>query len=371
MENMANTSSRTLRLLSLLQNHRFWPGAELAERLGVSPRTLRRDIDRLRDLGYPVRASRGIDGGYQLAAGAVLPPLLIDDDEAIAIAVALQTVASEAPAGDPARGPDRGAVNGIAEASVRALAKISQVMPAGLRRHVEALTAVTVPGTRGGGGAPPLDPGILSVIALACRDTERVRFGYTAAGGSGTDRYVEPYRLVPLGGRWYLVGYDLTRQDWRTFRLDRVSGPPRVTEERFRPRELPARDAAAFVRMRIGRAFAVYDIEVLINAPADRIRATIGRWASVEEELGGVGYSGGAGEPGDVRGPGEPDDRGGSGPWCRVRMTAESLDWPVFALGIAGADFEVVSPPELRGAIGEWATRFARAAVTATDTMDA
>jgi predicted DNA-binding transcriptional regulator YafY len=365
MKNMANTSSRTLRLLSLLQNHRFWPGAELAERLGVSPRTLRRDIDRLRDLGYPVRASRGIDGGYQLAAGAALPPLLIDDDEAIAIAVALQTVASEAPAGDPARGPDPGAVNGIAEASVRALAKISQVMPAGLRRHVEALTAVTVPGSSGG-GAPPLDPGILSVIALACRDTERVRFGYTAADGSGTDRYVEPYRLVPLGGRWYLVGYDLTRQDWRNFRLDRVSGPPRVTGERFRPRELPARDAAAFVRDSIGRAFAVYDVEVLINAPADRIRATIGRWASVEEDRGDSETAGAS--PSGASATGGP---AASGPWSRVRMTAESLDWPVFALGIVGADFEVVSPPELRGTVGEWATRFARATGTATDTIDA
>jgi predicted DNA-binding transcriptional regulator YafY len=365
MKNMANTSSRTLRLLSLLQNHRFWPGAELAERLGVSPRTLRRDINRLRDLGYPVRASRGIDGGYQLAAGAALPPLLIDDDEAIAIAVALQTVASEAPAGDPARGPDPGAVNGIAEASVRALAKISQVMPAGLRRHVEALTAVTVPGSSGG-GAPPLDPGILSVIALACRDTERVRFGYTAADGSGTDRYVEPYRLVPLGGRWYLVGYDLTRQDWRNFRLDRVSGPPRVTGERFRPRELPARDAAAFVRDSIGRAFAVYDVEVLINAPADRIRATIGRWASVEEDRGDSETAGAS--PSGASATGGP---AASGPWSRVRMTAESLDWPVFALGIVGADFEVVSPPELRGTVGEWATRFARATGTATDTIDA
>jgi predicted DNA-binding transcriptional regulator YafY len=356
MNYMANTSSRTLRLLSLLQNHRFWPGAELAERLGTSPRTLRRDIDRLRELGYPVRASRGVDGGYQLEAGAALPPLLVDDDEAIAIAVALQTTAAGAQAGDPSRGPEPGAGNGIAEASVRALAKISQVMPAGLRRHVEALTAVTVSGTRGGGGAPALDPGILSVIALACRDTERVRFGYTAAGGPGTDRYVEPYRLVPLGGRWYLVGYDLTRQDWRIFRLDRVSGPPRVTGERFRTRELPAPDAAAFVRMRIGRAFAVYDVEVLINAPADRIRATIGRWASVEENHGDPGAAG------------SPD---ASGPWCRVRMTAESLDWPVFALGVAGADFEVVSPPELRGAIGEWAARFARATGAAAGRMDA
>jgi predicted DNA-binding transcriptional regulator YafY len=361
MKNMANTSSRTLRLLSLLQNHRFWPGAELAERLGVSPRTLRRDIDRLRELGYPVRASRGVDGGYQLAAGAALPPLLVDDDEAIAIALALHTVAAGARAVDPARGPEPGAVNGIAEASVRALAKISQVMPAGLRRHVEALTAVTVPGISGGGGTPPLDPGILSVIALACRDTERVRFGYTAADGSETERYVEPHRLVSLDGRWYLVGYDLTRQDWRSFRLDRVTGPPRVTGERFRARELPAPDAAVFVRDSIGRAFAVYDVEVLVNAPADQVRARIGRWASVED----------SGDPSDSADPGDSGGHGSGGRWCRVRMTVESLDWPAFALGIVGADFQVVSPPELRGTIGEWATRFARATDTSTDTMDA
>jgi len=223
---MANTSSRTLRLLSLLQARRYWPGTELAGRLGVSARTLRRDIDRLRELGYPVEAQRGVEGGYQLAAGAALPPLVVDDEEAVALAVGLQAAA-------------QGSAEGIAEASVRALAKVVQVMPGRLRRRVEALTAMTVPGSWGsdwGGGArPALDPGALTTIALACRDAERMRFGYVAASGAQTARHVEPHRLVSLGRRWYLVGYDLDRQDWRSFRLDRLT-EPRGTGARFRPR---------------------------------------------------------------------------------------------------------------------------------------
>ncbi len=209
---MANTSTRTLRLLSLLQARRYWPGAELAERLRVSPRTLRRDIDRLRELGYPVQAQRGVEGGYQLAAGAALPPLLVDDEEAVALAVGLQAAA-------------QGAVEGIAESSVRALAKVVQVMPARLRRRVEALGAMTVPASWGGEAQPSADPHALTTVALACRDSERLRFSYIAAGGEQSARHVEPHRLVLLTRRWYLVGYDLTRHDWRTFRLDRLSAP--------------------------------------------------------------------------------------------------------------------------------------------------
>jgi predicted DNA-binding transcriptional regulator YafY len=339
MKNMANTSTRTLRLLSLLQNHRYWPGAELAQRLGVSPRTLRRDIDRLRELGYPVRAQRGADGGYQLAAGAELPPLVVDDDEAVAVAVALRAAAASS-------GPE-GTEDTVAEASVRALAKLSQVMPARLRGHVEALTAMTVPASwRPGGDAPP-SPGTLTVAALACRDSERIRFGYTAADGARTDRYVEPHRLVSLGGRWYLVGYDLTRLDWRTFRLDRIAGPPCGTGERFGPRTLPAADAAAFVRRSIGTARSGYDIEALVHAPAASVRAKVGRWALVED-------ADGADDAG-------PADGAGSGR-CRVRMTADFLDWPMLVLGMTGADFRIVSPPELTDQVRDWARRFASAA---------
>src|SRR5690606_16107053 len=231
LDGMANTSSRTLRLLSLLQTHRHWPGPALADRLGVSVRTLRRDIDRLRELGYPVEASRGVDGGYQLAAGAALPPLVLDDEEAVALAVGLQAAA-------------QGGVAGIAESSVRALAKVVQVMPPRLRRRVDALRAMTVPATFGG-SAPNTDPGVLTALAQACRDTERVEFGYTARSGERTDRHVEPLRLVSLGRRWYLVAYDLTRHDWRSFRVDRIDAPRR-TGARFLPRTLPAADAAEF-----------------------------------------------------------------------------------------------------------------------------
>jgi predicted DNA-binding transcriptional regulator YafY len=323
---MANTSSRILRLLSLLQNHRYWPGAELASRLDVSPRTLRRDVDRLRELGYPVAAHRGVDGGYQLAAGAVLPPLVVDNEEAVALAVALQTAAAQ------------GAVSGIAESSVRVLAKIVSVMPARLRQRVEALAAMTVPATWGsGGGGPAVDAAVLTAIALACRDAERIRFLYTSAGAVRTERYVEPHRMVSLGVRWYLVAYDLTRQNWRTFRLDRMAGPPRGTGERFRPRELPTADAAEFVRSRISGVFSGYDVEVLVSAPAAEVRARIGRWCCVESA-----------------GPAR----------CRVLMTTDSLDWPVFALGVIGADFSVVSPPELVELIRDWGARFGRATAT-------
>src|SRR5258708_10621335 len=200
---MATTGARTLRLLSLLQARRYWPGADLAERLHVSPRTLRRDIDRLRELGYPVHAHRGVDGGYLLAAGAALPRLLVEDEDAVAWALGLQAAA-------------RGAVEGIAEASVRALAKVVQVMPARLRSRVEALGAMTVPASWGDASRASVDPGLLTTLALACRDSERLRFSYTASDGQHTDRHVEPHRLVLLRRRWYLASYDLARLDWRS-----------------------------------------------------------------------------------------------------------------------------------------------------------
>jgi predicted DNA-binding transcriptional regulator YafY len=320
MDIMANTSTRTLRLLSLLQSRRYWPGAELAGRLQVSPRTLRRDIDRLRELGYPIGAQRGVEGGYQLAAGAALPPLMVDDEEAVALAIGLQAAA-------------QGAVEGIAESSVRALAKVVQIMPARLRGRVEALSAMTVPASWGSAGQPSVDPGLLTAVALACRDSERLRFSYTAADGQHTGRHVEPHRLVLLGRRWYLVGYDLTRHDWRNFRVDRLSSPG-GTGSRFRPRELPAADAAAFVRAGIDSVSPTYQVEVLVLAPAAAVRQRIGRWAAVED----IGAT-----------------------RCRVRMTADSLDWPAMALGAIGADFHVISPPELLDRVRDWGRRFSQA----------
>jgi predicted DNA-binding transcriptional regulator YafY len=314
---MANTSSRTLRLLSLLQTQRFWPGTELADRLGVSVRTLRRDVDRLRELGYPVEAQRGVDGGYQLAAGAALPPLMVDDEEAVALAVGLQAAA-------------QGPVEGIAEASARVLAKVARVMPGRLRRRVEAIRAMTVPVSWD--AAANVDPGVLTTVALACRDSERLRFAYTAAGGQRTDRHVEPHRLVGLGRRWYLVAYDLTRHDWRSFRLDRLTDPL-GTGARFRPRDLPATDAAEFVRTGLANAPRPYEVEVLVDAPVATVRGRIGQWSTVEEVAAGR---------------------------SRVRMTADVLDWPVMALGVVGADFHVVGPPELLDQVHEWGARFAR-----------
>ncbi|WP_214366817.1 helix-turn-helix transcriptional regulator [Pseudonocardia sp. H11422] len=318
---MANTSSRTLRLLSLLQTQRYWPGTALADRLGVSVRTLRRDVDRLRELGYPVQAQRGVDGGYQLAAGAALPLLVVDDEEAVALAVGLLAAA-------------QGVVAGIEEAAVRALTKVVQVMPPRLRRRVDALRAVTVPAVWGDSApSPTVDPEVLITVAQACRDIERLRFSYTARGGEQTDRHVEPHRLVPLGRRWYLVAYDLARHDWRSFRLDRLTGP-RSTAARFRTRELPTAAAAAFVRAGVERAQAPYAVEALVHVPAQVVRERVGRWGTVEDAGGGQ---------------------------CLLRMTSDSLDWPTMTLGALGADFTVLSPPELHDHVGEWADRFSRA----------
>jgi predicted DNA-binding transcriptional regulator YafY len=316
---MANTSSRTLRLLSLLQTHRYWPGSELADRLDVSVRTLRRDIDRLRELGYPVDASRGVDGGYQLAPGAALPPLVLDDEEAVALAVGLQAAA-------------HGGVAGIAESSVRALTKVVQVMPPRLRRRVDALRAMTVPAGWASSG-PSVDPAALTTVAQACRDTERLEFGYTSAGGERSERHVEPLRLVPLGRRWYLAAYDLTRHDWRSFRLDRLDRP-RSTGAKFRPRELPAEDAAAFVRAGVDQNPTWWAVEVVVAGPAEAVREHVGRWGTVEDR---------------------DDGR------CLLRMRADSLDWPAMLLGALGADFEVVTPPELLDHVHGWARTFRRA----------
>jgi predicted DNA-binding transcriptional regulator YafY len=378
---MANTSSRALRLLSLLQNHRFWPGAELADRLGVSPRTLRRDVDRLRELGYPVTAHPGVDGGYQLASGAALPPLVVDDDEAVALAVGLrlatqgaavqetagqgtagqgtagQGTAGQGTAGQGAAGQGttgqgtagqettgQGASGAagqgtIAEAAARALAKVTQVMPARLRRRVQAVADMTESASWGAaraGQAAVIDPDVLASAALACRDAERLRFAYGAASGERTERHVEPHRLVALDGRWYLVAYDLTRNDWRSFRLDRVIGVPRPTSARFRPRALPAADAAEFVRRSSTAASGTLRVTAVIEAPAAVVRDRIGRWATIAED-----------------GPGR----------CLVTMTPGSqLDSAVIALGMTGADFQVLSPPELAERIADWGDRFTRAA---------
>src|SRR3954468_4333073 len=319
---MAATSVRMLRLLSLLQSHRYWPGAGLAGRLEVSIRTLRRDVDRLRELGYPVEAQRGVDGGYQLAAGASLPPLVRDDEGGVALALGLQA-AAQAP------------VSGLADASVRALAKVAQVLPPRLRRRVEALRAATVASPFNGAG-PDLDAAVLTMVAQTCRDAVRLRFAYMAANGERTEREVEPLRLVPVGRRWYLVAYDLGRHDWRSFRLDRVEHPD-ATGVRFRPRELPAPDAATFVRERLRNLPVAHTIEVVVQAPADDVRRVIGTWTTVEPE--------GAGR-------------------CRVTMTGDTLSWPTLGLLMIEAEFTVVGPPEMAEYLRTVAGRFSRAAAS-------
>jgi predicted DNA-binding transcriptional regulator YafY len=307
-----------LQLLSLLQTHRFWSGGELAGRLEVSERTVRRDVDRLRELGYPVDAVRGAAGGYQLQAGASLPPLLLEDEEAVAIAVGLRAAAG-------------GMVDGIAESSVRALGKLVQVMPPRLRRRVDALQAYTVPVSFQGG--PSVDAGVLTELAMACRDDERVRFDYTPREGDTMRRHVEPHRLVSLGRRWYLVGYDLTRHDWRSFRVDRL-GDVETTGVRFRQRDLPAEDAASFVQAGIRSIPQQYDVSVLVRTGASEVSAAVGRWGTVETV----------------------DDR-----TCRLRMQVDDLSWPMLVLASVGADFAVESPAELLASVGSVARLFGAA----------
>jgi predicted DNA-binding transcriptional regulator YafY len=249
---MLETSARLLRLLSLLQTPREWTGAELGARLGVSPRTVRSDVDKLRELGYPVLATRGPAGGYRLGAGAVMPPLLLDDEEAVAVAVGLRTAAG-------------GAVTGIEEASLRALAKLEQVLPSRLRARVGGLRSVitSVPGAAG----PLVDPDALTAIAAACRIRERLRFWYESHDGSSSSREAEPYQLVNWGRRWYLVAFDVGRGDWRTFRVDRLT-LRMPGGGRFTPRPLPASDLAEWVSRRVATAGWRYRARVTVLAPA-------------------------------------------------------------------------------------------------------
>src|SRR4051794_36397459 len=249
---MGETSSRLLNLLSLLQARSDWPGAELADRLEVSRRTIRRDIDRLRGLGYPVESLAGPAGGSRRRAGTAMPPLLLDEEEAIAIAVGLRTAA-------------RASVTGIEETSIRALVKLEQVLPAHLRRRVAALGSATIARPPEG---PTVDPQHLATIAAARRDSECIRFDYRSRDGTATRREVEPHALVNLGRRWYLVAWDRGRGDWRSFRVDRLQRPA-GTGRRFPARELPAEDAAAFVQRSLAGAFSRFEARVTVHAPAD------------------------------------------------------------------------------------------------------
>ncbi|HEY9408766.1 MAG TPA: YafY family protein [Jiangellaceae bacterium] len=315
---MLETSARLLRVLSLLQTRRSWTGPELAERLEVTTRTVRNDIDKLRSLGYPVDASPGVAGGYRLAAGSNLPPLLLDDDEAVAVAVGLRTAAG-------------GSVSGIEETSLSALAKLEQVLPARLRHRVHALQTSTV---AVGSAGPTVDPDVLTVLAASCRDHERLRFDYRRHDGAVSMRVVEPHALAHAGRRWYLVAWDVDRDDWRTFRVDRIT-PRTPTGPRFTPREPPEGGVAAYVAGGIGSAAWRYRIRVLLHAPAHAMASRLPPPVRVEAVDDATSIL-----------------HGGS----------DTLDLVAVYIAMLDVDFEVIDPPELADHLRRLAARFVRAA---------
>ncbi|MFS0706223.1 helix-turn-helix transcriptional regulator [Cellulomonas sp. 179-A 9B4 NHS] len=326
---MSGPSARLLSLLSLLQSRRDWPGEVLADRLGVSPRTVRRDVDRLRDLGYPVHATKGPDGGYRLEAGSQMPPLMLDDEQVLALTLALQTAST--------------GVDGVDEAAGRALATLRQVMPARLRAAADAL-AVTVVPRDDRRERPAVPPDVLLAVGAAVRARAVLRFDYD--GGSGPvvgtgaaafrpPRRVEPHHLVTWGGRWYLVAYDLDRTDWRTFRVDRMT-PRTPTGPRVPARAVPGGDVSAFVADRLGaRPAWPCRGEVVLALPA----AEVARWAGRDALVEPVG-----------------DDR--------ARLVTGSWSWEglVSMVSMYGVPFEVVRPQELHDAARALADRLRHAA---------
>jgi predicted DNA-binding transcriptional regulator YafY len=311
-----STSARLLRLLSLLQTPRDWTGTELADRLEVSQRTIRNDIDRLRALGYPVHATRGSIGGYRLEAGATLPPLLLDDEEAVAVAIGLRTATS-------------GAVTGIEETSLRALAKLEQVLPPRLRSQVSALQASTLHVRQRPG--PTVDPAMLTELARVCRDHARLRFDYSDRKGAGTQRRVEPQRIVNWGQRWYLVAWDTDREDWRTFRVDRIL-PGMSPGPRFEQRELSDAEVTALVSRGVPPTSRRYQARITVHAPVAAMAERIGPWVGT---LAAV------------------DDR-----TCVLDAGADSLEMLAVHLGLLGVDFTVSEPAELVAHVRSLATRY-------------
>jgi predicted DNA-binding transcriptional regulator YafY len=317
---MVQGSARLLRLLSLFQTRRYWTGAELMEALGVTGRTLRRDVDRLRNLGYPVQASPGLGGGYQLGAGAKLPPLLLDDEEAMAVAISLRTAAAAS------------SVAGLEDASIRAMAKLEQVLPARLRGGIAAMQASILPVA---GGQAAVDLKILSALAAACRDNCALRFEYCGRNSGLAARQVEPCRVVHTGRRWYLVAWDLERAAWRTFRLDRI-GPGMTVGHRFTPRNPPDKDLAGWVSRAVAYGPYPHKVKVMLHASieeaAERIPPTAGLLEAID------------------------------GKTCALTMGANSPGVLTVYIAAFGMDFEVIEPPELASQIQQVAARLMRAA---------
>jgi predicted DNA-binding transcriptional regulator YafY len=315
---MLETSARLLRLLSLLQARRDWTSAELAIRLGVTTRTIRKDVARLRGLGYPVDARPGVAGGYRLGTDGALPPLLLDDEEAVAVAIGLRTAASAS-------------IAGIEETSVRALAKLEQVLPSRLRRRVSAFQSHALPMPSRG---PQVDPDVLTLIASACRDHERIRFGYQAQSGAARRRTVEPYRLVNDRRRWYLVAFDTDRGDWRTFRVDRIEPRP-PAGPRFTPRRLPPdQEITAQVARGVGEALWRYRARVIVHAPAAHVRGRL----PIPVEVEALGENECAFEPG-----------------------SDHPEMLALYLGMLDADFAIVDSPELVDALRKLTRRYQNA----------
>ncbi|MBN6151215.1 WYL domain-containing protein [Xanthomonas sp. AmX2] len=303
---MASPASRMLRLIALLQTRRVWPGAELAERLGVDRRSLRRDVERLRGLGYPVRASSGVGGGYQLAAGAQMLPLLFEEEEAVAVAVALRAAAAS--------------MSGLEDTALRVLAKLDPLLPARVRQRAGALHAVTV--SLGHDAAVP-DSRLLIGIAGACRDRRLLGFAYRDHQGRASRRWIEPLRLINYGRRWYLLGWDRDRADWRTFRVDRIDAPLALGQ--VAPARLPPRDPAQMVREAISFASFPVQLRVRLRGDPAELAARIPPWCGVLE----------AGEDGD----------------CRLSMGAESPAWLAAELLTLGVPFELIDGQALRPAL--------------------
>ena len=303
-----------LELLALLQARHHWRGDDLAERLGVSDRTLRRDVERLRELGYPVEATRGLDGGYRLGPGSRLPPLLLSADEAVAAAIGLRTAASQP-------------IAGIADHAMSALVKITQLLPPRQRSAAEAVTQ-TVNGPANGIDDVGLDT--LTTIARSSRDHERLRFGYRSHAGTAGDRHVEPHHVVPVSSRWYLVAWDLDRDDWRTFRLDRITAP-RPTGRRFDPRTLPAPDPATYVTASIAAIPTAHHVEVVVEAPVEAVQEVLGRWGTATAE--------------------GPD-------MTRIAMDVDALSWPVMFLAALNVQVHRAEPAELRALLRQLAEHF-------------
>ncbi|RPA63388.1 YafY family transcriptional regulator [Gordonia oryzae] len=325
---MLETSARLLHLLSLLQTRREWSGQELADRLEITTRTVRRDVDKLRELGYPVDATVGVGGGYRLGAGAEMPPLLLDDQEVLAVALGLDAVTT-------------GPVSDMAEASAGALTKLRQVMPSRLRHRLDSLSLEAVPRTE---GQVRVSAEVLTDIATTCHRHEQLRFDYRRGDGTESRREVEPYRLVRNGMRWYLIAFDLGRDDWRSFRVDRMD-PKIPTGPRFTPRALPEGAASRFLERSLGAMYRTSSARVRIHAPVETIGPMVSdAWGTLES---------------------------GDEQTCELTLYSTSLPSIARWLHAFDADFTVLSPDALRDELAGVAEHHERVAARYRRACDA